>query len=89
MENQQETQEQKELKARKAVLWHKLIDLGLEFAVYIALPLFVFIYLGKWADGKLHTKFFVIIGIFLALGLSSYLIYKKIKEIKNLMNDKN
>ncbi len=85
MENQQLTAEQKELQAKKAALWSKLINFGLEFAVYIALPLIGFIYLGKWADAKLNTKFFVIIGIFLALGLSSYLIYKKIKEIKELL----
>jgi len=75
----------KELKAKKAALWFQLIDFGLEFAVYIALPLIFFVYLGKWADTKYNHKFFVIIGIFLALGLSSYLIYKKIKSIKDLM----
>ena len=66
-------------------MWYRLIDFGLEFAVYIALPLIIFIYLGKWADAKLHTKFLVIIGILLALASSSYLVYKKIKAIKDLM----
>ena len=85
MKTEEENIKDKELKARQAALWSKLINFGLEFAVYIALPLIVFIWLGKKLDVRLHTKFLVIIGIFLALGLSSYLIYKKIKEVKDLL----
>jgi len=85
MKTEEEKPENKELKAKQAALWSKLINFGLEFAVYIALPLIVFIWLGKKADARMHTKFMVIIGIFLALGLSSYLIYKKIREVKDLL----
>jgi hypothetical protein len=85
MENP-EKEKQQEIKARKAVMWSQLIEIGLNFALYLAIPLFAFIYAGKWLDAKYNHKYFVIIGIFLALGLSTYLIYKKIKAIKDLMD---
>lgn len=84
MENQLPENE-KETKARKAALWSQMMEIGFDFAAYLAVPLLAFIYGGKWLDARYHHKFFVIIGIFLALGLSSYLIYKKIKNIKELM----
>ncbi len=84
MENQ-ENKESQESKARKAQLWSQLVGIGLDFALYLAIPLFAFIYGGEWLDAKYHHKFFVLIGIFLALGLSWYLIFKKIKEVKDLM----
>lgn len=77
--------ENQEKKEQKAALWAKLIDFGLEFAVIIALPLIGFIYAGKWLDNRFGQKFFVVLGIFAALALSSYLIYRKIKDIKDLM----
>jgi hypothetical protein len=87
MENPEKKNEQ-DVKARKAAVWSQLIEIGIDFALYIAIPLFAFIYAGKWLDAKYQHKFFVIIGIFLALGFSSYLIYKKIKSIKDLMDKK-
>ena len=87
MENP-EKEKQQEIKAKKAAVWSQLLEIGLDFAVYLALPLLVFIYAGQWLDTKYHHKFFVIIGLFTALGLSSYLIYKKIKAIKDLMDQK-
>jgi hypothetical protein len=87
MENQKKDDNQ-EIKARKAAVWSQLMELGLDFALYLAIPLFAFVYAGKWLDAKYNHKFFVIIGIFLALGLSGYLIYKKIKAIKDLMDEK-
>ena len=56
-----------------------------DFAFYLAIPLLCFIYAGKWLDKRTNHHFFVLIGILLALALSSYLIYRKIKEIKDLM----
>lgn len=84
-EREKLTQNQQETKARKAALWSQLAEIGLDFALYLAIPLFAFIYAGKWLDARYHHKFFVVISIFVALGLSSYLIYKKIKDIKELM----
>ena len=69
----------------KKVLGLLLWETGLEFAVIMAAPLIGFIYLGKWLDSKYHQKFFVILGLFLAIALSSYLVYKKIKDLKKLL----
>lgn len=89
MENlEKRPKNEQEIKAQKAAVWSQLGEIGLDFALYLAIPLFVFIYGGKWLDVRYHHKFFVIIGIFVALGLSSYLIYKKIKNVKDLMDNK-
>lgn len=72
-------------KAKKVALGYMLFELGAQFAVIMALPLLAFIYLGKWLDAKYGSKLFVVAGILLALALSSYLIYKKIDEVKKLM----
>ena len=83
-----EKEKEQEIKAKKADVWSQLAEIGLDFALYLGIPLFAFIYAGKWLDAKYNHKYFVIIGIFLALGLSSYLIYKKIKAIKDIMDKK-
>jgi len=83
-----EKEKEQEIKAKKAAVWSQLIEIGLDFALYLAIPLLAFIYAGQWLDAKYHHKFFVVIGLFLALGLSTYLIYKKIKNIKDLMDKK-
>lgn len=70
-------------KQRKAGLL--LIEAGTEFAVMIGFPLGGFILLGKWLDNKYQHHFFVVVGIFCALALSSYMIYKKIKQVRNLL----
>lgn len=87
MENPQNNGEnKKETQARKVAAWSQLIEIGFDFAAYIAVPLLAFIYGGKWLDTRYGTHFFVLIGLLLALTLSSYLIYKKIKSIKDLIN---
>ena len=80
-----ENPEIKPPKFDKATLWSKLTDFALQFAVIIALPLVGFIYLGKWLDARYNQKFFVVIGILTALILSSYIIYKKIKELRDFL----
>jgi uncharacterized membrane protein len=77
--------EGQENKTNKNALYLMLFETGLEFALIIAIPLILLIYAGKWADSKLRTHFFVVIGILLAISCSSYLIYKKIKEIRKLL----
>jgi hypothetical protein len=90
MENRKnpEQDSRQESKAQKAAVWSQLLEIGIDFAAYLAVPLLVFIYAGRWLDARYHHHFFVIIGIFVALGLSSYLIFKKIKAIKDLMDRK-
>lgn len=57
----------------------------LEFGADIAIPLIIFVLLGKWLETKYNTKLFIIVGIFLALGTSTYIIGKTINKIrKNL-----
>jgi positive regulator of sigma E activity len=87
MENRQKESEA-EIKASKAAVWSQLMEIGIDFAAYLAIPLLVFIYAGKWLDTRYNHHFFVIIGIFVALALSWYLIFKKIKAIKDLMDKK-
>lgn len=70
---------------KKTDVYYMLFGLGIDFAVILALPLLVFIYAGKWADSKYGTKFFVIIGILLALALSTYMIYKKIDTLRKML----
>lgn len=83
-----ETEPQKqepEEKAKNVVVGYMMLELGLEFAVILAVPLIGFIYLGKWLDARYGTKLFIIAGILLATTLSSYLIYKKINDVKKLL----
>ncbi|MDR3642954.1 MAG: AtpZ/AtpI family protein [Candidatus Doudnabacteria bacterium] len=88
MENQ-EKDSQQETKARKAAMWPQLMEIGIDFAAYLAVPLLAFIFAGKWLDARTHhSKLFVIIGLFTALALSWFLIFKKIKAIKDVMDKK-
>ena len=89
MENQENSQKetQQEIKAKKAAVWSQLMEIGIDFAAYLAVPLLAFVYAGKWLDVKYHRHdLLVIIGLFLALALSWYLIFKKIKAIKDVMD---
>ena len=63
----------------------KMFSFAVDFAFMIAVPLLAFIYLGKWIDSRYGTKYFVIVGILLALALSVFMIYRKLKEIKNTL----
>jgi hypothetical protein len=57
-------------------------EMAMEFAFIIGIPIFALVYAGKWYDTRHHTKYFVIIGFFIALALSSYIIGKKINKIR-------
>lgn len=85
MENLEKKPENKEVSSKKTAAYYMLFELGLEFAVMLALPLFAFIYGGKWLDRKTNHHFFVIIGILLALTLSWYLVFKKINKVTKLL----
>jgi len=85
MENQQNGDQKKELQNKQAAAYFMLFELGIEFAVILALPLIAFIYGGRWLDSKYDTKIFVVAGILLALTLSSYMIYRKINEVRKML----
>lgn len=54
------------------------ISLAWELGYSIALPLVIFALLGRWLDKKLETSpWLFLLGIFLAVSVSSYLVYKK------------
>ena len=84
-----EEQKPQESKSNKnsAVLGYMLFEVGLEFAVMIALPLIGGILGGKWLDHKSNHHFYVIVGILLALSLSSAMIYKKIVDLQKMMKE--
>lgn len=59
-----------------------LLEVGLEFGFIIALPLIALIGTGLWLDKKYDTiPVFILIGLFLALGISTYMLYKRINEM--------
>lgn len=84
MEEKQEMEKRQE-RGKKAAAGYMLFELGIQFALIMAAPLLVFIYLGKWLERKYDSQIFVVAGILLALSLSSYLIYKKIEEAKKML----
>ena len=47
------------------------MEAGIEFALLIGAPLIGFVLLGRWLDTKFNHHFFVLIGLFVALALSS------------------
>ena len=85
MQDDQKISEGKPATPKKPAVYFMLFELGVEFAFIIALPLLAFIYGGKWLDAKTGHNFYVIIGILLAIALSSYMIYRKIVEVRNMM----
>jgi hypothetical protein len=72
-------------KDKQKVVGLLMFEAGTEFAFLIAAPLIGGVLLGKWLDTKTHHNFFVIIGILLAIVISSMSIYKRIKDYKNLL----
>jgi len=68
-------------KNSNSTLFLQFANIALEFAFLIAVPLLAFIFLGKWLDAKLGTQYFVLIGIPLAITISSVAVYKRIKII--------
>lgn len=72
-------------KPNQKVILASLLQTGIEFAIILGLPLYLLILAGKWLDRKQNTHFFVLIGILLAINISSFAIYKRIKEITKLI----
>ncbi len=85
MENQEKKPDSPESKSKKSAAYYLLAEMGIEFALILALPLLAFIFLGKWLDAKTNKHFFVIIGILLGLTISWYMIYRKINDLKNML----
>ncbi len=60
-----------------------VLELCFEFAALIAIPLIIFIWLGKKLDSYFHTKYLILVAIIPALATSSYLVYSRIKTVVN------
>lgn len=61
-----------------------LVGLATELGFIIAIPLVVLVVGGHWLDVRANTKvIFTIIGVLVALAISSYAIYLKIKNINH------
>jgi undecaprenyl pyrophosphate phosphatase UppP len=90
MTPEEQTEQKKvEEKERNHLTSMKATQLAIEFGFIIALPLITMGFLGKWADAKYHTKFFLPIAILVALASSSIWFYRRIKELaKDLKNKK-
>ena len=71
-------------KKKKVVAW-LMMEAGTEFAFLIAVPLIAGVFAGKWLDNKYNQHFFVIIGIFAGIAISSISIWKRINDYKNLL----
>ncbi len=65
-----------------------LVSVGLDFAVILAAPLLSGIFLGRYIDGKMGTKYWVIVGILVAMVVSAVGIYKHTKRLAKLMKNK-
>jgi F0F1-type ATP synthase assembly protein I len=60
--------------------------LGLQFV----LSLLLFLYLGKWVDGKLGTSpLFLILGVFTGAGAAFYSMYRKLKRLEREEEEKD
>lgn len=59
-----------------------LLEIGIEFGLIIAIPLIAFIAFGFYLDKTFQTvPVFILAGMFLALFISAYILYQKIKQI--------
>jgi F0F1-type ATP synthase assembly protein I len=66
-----------------------LLELGIEFGLLIAVPLILLLALGFYLDKTFGTvPLFILIGLFLSICISSYMLYKKINPILLQVNNK-
>lgn len=56
-----------------------------EFGFIIALPVIGLGLLGKWLDRTYHTKYFVLIGVLVAIALSTVWIARRLKRLMEEM----
>ena len=56
--------------------------MAFELGYTIAIPLVALALLGRWADNALHTSpWGLLVGMLLAVGLSTFLVYRKVLKI--------
>ncbi len=69
----------------KVVNTMSLVTAGIDFAIIIAIPLIILIFLGKWLDEKQGTVRYVLLAIPLAIMISAMGIYRQIQKLKDKM----
>ncbi len=74
--------ENSEVERKKQQARMMVLNLAMEFGFLIAIPLILFVLAGRWLDNKYQHHFFVVIGIFAALAISTLLIGRRISEIR-------
>jgi F0F1-type ATP synthase assembly protein I len=66
-----------------------ILQIALEFAFIIGIPAIVFIEIGTYLDERWQTPpWMLLAGFFLALTVSAYTIYIRIRTISQLMDNK-
>ncbi len=65
-----------------------LYGVAIDFALIIAIPLIVLVWVGKFLDDKYETKFFILIGLAIALIVSIIGLKNQIKRLQELMKKK-
>ena len=62
--------------------WKDIVGWAWGLGYRIAAPIVIFALIGRWIDRAIKTKFiFLLLGIFLAIATSGYLVWKQVKEI--------
>jgi hypothetical protein len=72
---------------KKRLTFLKTLNIAVEFGFIVVVPLLGFGYLGKWLDNRYHQKFFVLIGILLALATTTLWFYRSIRRLMNDLKD--
>ncbi len=62
-----------------------MVSVGLDFAVILAAPLIIGIYVGKYIDTRMGTKYWVIVCLLVAMATSAVGIYRQTKRLAKLM----
>jgi hypothetical protein len=82
-----EPENKPEIKKQSAPSLMKIAAFAGEFGFIIALPLLGLTFIGKYLDNKYHSKYFILIGLVLALFFSTLYLYKRLDRIiKELQN---
>lgn len=85
--NMPENQPNSEDSNKKHLTRLKTVNIALEFGFIVVIPLLAFGYLGKWLDGKYDKNYFVLIGIVLAMVVTTVWFYKTIKKLMEQMKN--
>ncbi len=100
IESEQQINKKSNTTTPKVFSWALYSEVGIEFAILIALPLLIFVFLGQilkfagfedWANWALINKrsspLYNIVGLLISLVLSILLVANKVRQIKKIINE--